>query len=100
MNLEKKHFFLKLNPPRPSFASDMTDEEKKIMQNHVEYWGNLLNKGIAIAFGPVFDPTGGYGVGIISVDSEEQLYSLINNDPANGLNHYEFYPMRAVYKQS
>jgi uncharacterized protein len=97
MNKEKKHFFLKLNPPRPTFTSDMTDEEKKIMQNHVGYWRNLLNEGIAIAFGPVFDPAGGYGVGIIAVDSEEQLDYLIKSDPANGLNRYEFYPMRAVY---
>ena len=99
MNTDKKHFFLKLNPPRPSFTMDMTDEEKKIMQSHVEYWRILLNKGIAIAYGPVFDPKGGYGVGIISVDNDEQLENLMKNDPANGLNHYEFYPMRAVYKQ-
>lgn len=100
MNTDKKHFFLKLNPPRPGFAMDMTDDEKNIMLSHVEYWGNLLNKGIAIAYVPVFDPKGGYGVGIISVDSDEQLGNLIKNDPANGLNSYEFYPMRAVYKQS
>jgi hypothetical protein len=29
MNTDKKHFFLKLNPPRPSSVMDMTDEEKK-----------------------------------------------------------------------
>jgi uncharacterized protein len=98
MNTDKKHFFLKLNPPRLSFATDMNDEEKKIMQNHVEYWRNLLMKGIAIAYGPVFDPKGGYGVGIIAVDNDEQLDNLMRNDPANGLNSYEFYPMRAVYK--
>jgi hypothetical protein len=98
MNSTKKHFFLKLNPPRPNFAMDMTNEERNIMHSHVEYWGNLLDKGIAIAYGPVFDPKGGYGVGIISVDTEEQLDNLIKNDPANGLNRYEFYPMRAVYK--
>ena len=93
-----KHFFLKLIPPRPGFQTDMTDTEKSIMQNHVGYWKILLDSGIAIAYGPVFDPNGGYGVGIISVDSEKQLETLIENDPANGLNHYEFYPMRAVYK--
>jgi uncharacterized protein YciI len=98
MNTDKKHFFLKLNPPRPSFAMDMNEDEKKIMQNHVEYWRNLLDKGIAIAYGPVFDPKGGYGVGIIAVDSDEHLDNLIKNDPANGLNSYEFYPMRAIYR--
>jgi uncharacterized protein YciI len=99
MNNEQKHFFLKLNPPRPSFIMDMTEEEKEIMQQHVAYWSTLLNEGTAIVYGPVFDPKGGYGAGVVTVDNEEQLNRLIANDPANGLNTYEFYPMRAVYKQ-
>jgi hypothetical protein len=52
----KKHFFLKLNPPRSSFAKDMTNEEKNTMQKHVEYWTSLLNDRVATVFGPVFDP--------------------------------------------
>jgi uncharacterized protein YciI len=100
MNSEKKHFFLRLNPPRPSFIADMTDEEKNIMQQHVAYWSTLLDEGTAIVYGPVFDPKGGYGTGVVAVDSEEHLNRIIANDPANGLNTYEFYPMRAVYKQT
>jgi hypothetical protein len=41
---DKKHFFLKLNPPRTSFMHDMTDEERRIMQKHVEYWAVLLKQ--------------------------------------------------------
>lgn len=96
--MAKQQFFLKLNPPRPTFMIDMTAEEKTIMQSHVVYWTSLLNDGTAIVFGPVSDPTGGYGVGVVSVDSEEHLKKIIDNDPANGLNKYEFYPMRAVFK--
>ncbi len=96
----KRQFFLKLNPPRPTFMLDMTTEERTIMLQHVSYWTSLLNEGIAIVFGPVFDPTGGYGAGIVSVDSDENLQQIIANDPANGLNHYEFYPMKAVFKQN
>jgi hypothetical protein len=97
---DKKHFFLKLNPPRASFIHDMTDEERRIMQKHVEYWAALLKEGTAIVYGPVFDPNGGYGAGVVCVDSEEHLTRLIANDPANGLNKYEFFPMRAAYDQS
>jgi uncharacterized protein len=93
-----KQFFLKLNPPRPTFMADMSEAEKEIMYAHVNYWNGLLESGIAIVFGPVFDPKGGYGAGVVSVDSEEHLEQLIANDPANGLNRYEFYPMRAVFK--
>lgn len=96
----KRQFFLKLNPPRPTFMLDMTTEERTIMLQHVSYWTSLLNEGIAIVFGAVFDPTGGYGAGIVSVDSDENLQQIIANDPANGLNHYEFYPMKAVFKQN
>jgi len=100
MSNEKKHFFVKLVPPRATFMMDMTDAEKAIMQQHVVYWGKLLEKGMAIAYGPVLDPKGAYGVGIICVDTDDELQEMIANDPANGLNKYEYAPMRAVYKQS
>ena len=29
------HFFLKLNPCRPTFTQDMNDQERAIMQQHV-----------------------------------------------------------------
>jgi uncharacterized protein len=98
--MSKQTFFLKLNPPRPTFAMDMTSDERAVMQNHVAYWTSLLEQGVAIVFGPVFDPKGGYGVGVVSVDNEEELRKIIEKDPANGLNKYEFYPMRAVFKQN
>lgn len=69
--MNKQQYFLKLNPPRTSFMMDMSDDEKNIMQAHVAYWMGLLNNGIAIVFGPVMDPAGGYGAGVVSVDDEE-----------------------------
>jgi uncharacterized protein len=98
MSNEKKHFFLKLNPPRPSFTTDMTEEERNIMQKHVAYWAPYVNDGTVIVLGPVMDPKGGYGIAVVSVESREQLNQVIANDPANGLNSYEVYPMRAVTK--
>jgi uncharacterized protein len=98
MNSEKKSFFLKLNPPRSTFMSDMTENERMIMKAHVAYWAPYVNDGTVIVLGPVSDPKGGYGIAVLRVDSEEQLNSLIEKDPANGLNSYEFYPIRAVTK--
>ena len=66
------------------------------MQNHVEYWRPFVKDGTVIVLGPVLDPNGGYGIAVIGVESEEQLNSLISGDPANGLNNYEVFPMRAV----
>jgi hypothetical protein len=90
------HYFLKLNPCRPTFAQDMTAEERAIMVQHVAYWTDLMGKGHVVVFGPVMDPREVYGVGVVEVDAEEQLKDLINNDPATNINRYEYYPMRAV----
>jgi uncharacterized protein len=91
-----RHYFLKLDPPRRSFMMDMTEDERKIMQQHVAYWVPFVEDGTVIVLGPVMDPAGGYGIAIVGVESEDRLMELIKNDPANGLNHYEWYPMRAV----
>ena len=92
------HYFLKLNPPRASFTTDMTDDERKIMLAHVAYWAQYVQSGVVIVLGPVLDPNGGYGISVVIVENEEEVKSLMNNDPANGLCSYEYYPMRAVTK--
>ena len=92
----KKYFALKLLPSRPSFAMDMTAEEREIMQRHIVYWTGLMEKGLVLIFGPVMDPTGPYGLGIVVVDDEEEVKLFIANDPAAKINKYEYYPMMAV----
>lgn len=94
--MNKIHYTLYLNPPRPTFMQDMTDEERGIMQQHIVYWNDIMNKGMVLAFGPVLDPQGVYGLGIVEVENEQQVKHLIENDPANGLNTYEYYLMKAV----
>ena len=95
---EKRHFVLRLIPPRSTFAQDMSDEEKSIMLQHVAYWKDLTEKGITIVYGPVLDPKGVWGLGVVEVESEEQARTITANDPAvkSGLNKLEIYPMRAV----
>jgi len=79
----KRHFLLKLIPPRPSFALDMTEEERRLMQAHAGYWAHLAEKGIALLFGPVLDPRGSYGIGVVQVENEEDLKVLTENDPVS-----------------
>jgi len=75
----------------------MTAEERQVMQQHVRYWTDLMHKGIAVVFGPVMDPAGTYGMGVIQGENEDQLRTLIDGDPANTINRYEYWPMRAVH---
>ena len=91
----KKYFVLKLNPSRPDFAQTMTQDEKEIMQQHINYWKKYMQEGIMLILGPVLDPKGVYGLGIIAVDSEDQVNELLSNDPASKINNYEYYPMLA-----
>jgi uncharacterized protein len=96
-----RYFFSKLNPPRPSFAQDMTDEERRLMTEHAAYWKALAEKGVALLFGPVGDPKGVYGILITQVDSEEQIQSLAANDPVmkSGLDFtFETYPMLNIVR--
>lgn len=90
--MNKIYYTLYLNPPRPTFMQDMTNEERDIMQKHIGYWNNLMSEGKVLAFGPVLDPQWVYGLGIV----EDEVKTMILNDPANGLNKYEYYFMKAV----
>src|SRR5690349_12030057 len=94
--MDKKYFALKLIPSRPDFAQTMTETERGIMNQHIAYWKKFMDEGVAIVFGPVFDPKGVYGFGIISVDEEEEVARFIQNDPAAAINSYEYYPMMAI----
>src|SRR5271165_4662018 len=90
------YFFLKLIPCRPTFAHDMSAAEREIMQQHVAYWTELMQQGRVVVFGPVMDPKGPYGMGIVEAEDEDAIRSFIAADPAPRINSYEFYPMRAV----
>ena len=92
----KKYFFLKLIPPRPSFAMDMTPEERSVMLKHIDYWREHMKNGSVVVFGPMMDPSGPYGMGVVKVDSEEEVKTFMLNDPAATINRYEHFPMRAV----
>lgn len=94
-----KYFLLKLNPPRPTFALDMSPAEQKIMQEHFAYWAGLSSKGIAVVYGPVADPAGGWGVAIVSVNADDEAAVIDANDPAikSGLGfRYDRFPMPQV----
>ena len=95
------YFLCRLIPPRPSFALDMSPSEAKAMQEHVAYWTDLLGKDKAIAFGPVMDPKGPWGVGLVSVRDKDELLELQENDPAMrariGLSYEAFEMPRLVH---
>ena len=94
MDTDTKRFLYKLIPPRPTFVQDMTEAERKAMEEHAIYWKGLIDRGIAIIFGLVLDPKGPWGVAIVEVADEADARVLGTNDPAvkAGL-MFDVYPM-------
>ena len=76
------HFLYKLIPPRPTFAADMTESEAQIMGEHIAYWQGLTDRRVVVAFGPVDDPAGSWGFGVVEAESEDDVRKLGADDPA------------------
>ena len=93
------HFFLRLVPPRPTFANDMTEAEREVMGRHADYLSSLVDRRIGVAFGPVFDPAGAWGLGIIEAADEGQARALADGDPVvvAGIGRYDIMPMRLSF---
>ncbi|HWY63023.1 MAG TPA: YciI family protein [Rhizomicrobium sp.] len=95
-------FFVRLLPPRPTFITDMSDEERALMQAHAVYWRERMAEGKVIVFGPVADPKGPWGLGVVCVSSAAELDAFKDGDPvikAGRGFRYESLPMlRAVVK--
>jgi len=99
-----KYFLFKLLPPRATFMQDMSPVEMKLMQEHSLYWRGLMGRGLVAAFGPVADPAGGYGVGILELPDDTDPKSLVADDPvakANAGFRFEIAPMpRAIVRKA
>jgi uncharacterized protein len=97
-----KHFFVKLIPPRPTFHIDMSERERLLMDEHAIYWKDLQEQGVALIYGPVFDPDGVWGLGVIRSESEDKARISMNNDPTikAHLNTFELVPMNAFMKSA
>jgi uncharacterized protein len=77
-----EHFLYRLIPPRPTFPADATDAENEIMQEHFGYWTGLIAGRKVVAYGPVMDPRGTYGVAILEVADEAAARTIADGDPA------------------
>ncbi len=89
------HFVYKLIPPRPTFDTDMSDTEAAIMGQHMAYWQDLLERSRVVVFGPVSDPAGTWGLGVVEAETEDDARALGVDDPAvtSGMATFEVYAM-------
>ncbi len=75
-------YLYKLISSRPDFVGNMTQQERKFMQEHGLYWRGLVEKGTAITFGLVLDARGPWDVAIFKAEDERAARSIVENNPA------------------
>ena len=94
--MSKQHFFFKLIPPRPTFATDMNDSERALMMEHVQYIRKHFAEKRVLIFGPVLSSEGSFGMAVLEVADEAEARAFGENDPTilAGLNTFAIYPMR------
>jgi uncharacterized protein len=76
------YFVYKLIPPRPTFDTDMSDDEAATMGEHAAYWEEQLGRGRVVVYGPVSDPSGTWGLAVVEADAEDDVRALGADDPA------------------
>jgi uncharacterized protein YciI len=86
-------FLFRLIPPRADFAQTMTPAEQHAMAQHQAYWQNLLTAGRVVVYGPVADPEGVWGLGVLRAADRAEVLELGNEDPSvvAGVNTFEVF---------
>jgi uncharacterized protein YciI len=93
--MPKQQFFMRLIAPRPMFPGSMTPEELALMGRHKEYVAQAFEAGKVLAYGPVLDPAGAFGIALLEMDDLAEAESFARNDPsiAGGMNTFTLAPM-------
>ncbi len=86
-------FLFRLIPPRADFAQTMTAEEQQAMAEHMEYWQQLLQDGRVVVYGPVADPEGVWGLGVLRAADRAEVLAIGERDPSvvAGVNTFEVF---------
>jgi uncharacterized protein YciI len=85
-----------LRPPRQTFVEDMTDRERAIMSEHLEYLRSLLGSDVLVVAGPSLGPL--FGIVVFEAEDEEQARRIVDADPSvrAGLQTPELSPFRVT----
>jgi uncharacterized protein len=86
-------FLFRLIPPRADFAQTMTESEQAAMAGHQGYWQQLLRDGRVVVYGPVADPEGVWGLGVLRAADRAEVLEIAEADPSvtAGVNTFEVF---------
>lgn len=71
---------MEITPPRPTFATDATEEESAVVGRHFRYLQDLVADGRCLMAGRYDDAEKGFA--IFAADSMEEAEALVSADPA------------------
>ena len=96
--MAKQHYFFKLIAPRSTFPGDITEAERRLMDEHFRYFQEHFAAGRVLIFGPVMAAGGAFGLGVLEVENEDEARKFGERDPSvkAGLNRFEIAPMRVA----
>ena len=96
MQPEYQQYFVRLNGTRAGWPENMTDRERKIMDDHFNYLHELTIRKKVVLAGPCFDPV--FGLVILQVESEDEAKEIMDKEPSvvEGVHTYEISPMRVA----
>jgi uncharacterized protein YndB with AHSA1/START domain/uncharacterized protein YciI len=77
-----RYFVCQLITPRPTFMQDMNEAEGAALGAHIGYWKKLMGEGRVPIFGPVGDPAGVWGLGVLKALNENEARQVAEADPA------------------
>lgn len=86
-------YLFRLLPPRADFSQTMTPDEEQTMSRHTTYWHDLLTEGRVVVYGPVADPEGMWGVGVLRATDRAHALRIGEADPSvmAGVNTFEVF---------
>jgi uncharacterized protein len=95
-----QQFYMRLTPPRPTFAKDMTEHERALMQQHAAYWADLFKTGKVLILGPVDDPKGTFGFAVVEC-TQAEAQAMADGDPTvkSGMNKFDVMPMHVFLRK-
>ncbi len=86
-------FLMRLIPPRADFAQTLTPAEQQAMAAHQDYWQRLLAEGRVVVYGPVADPEGVWGVGVLRATDRAEALAIADRAPSvlAGVNTFDVF---------
>jgi uncharacterized protein YciI len=98
-----RQFLLRIEPVRPDLTlQNLTEDERRITNEHFAYLKRLLAEGRLTFAGQVFDPKGLWGIVVVNAEDQAAANGILNGDPGVKARFFrgEALPFRTVLERA